>query len=91
MHPDQFEVKYFIDPNTGKKIVESNRTLATLSMAGMKPTKVKEIIPTKEVLNRLDEQPLRHLGEKFNLPGKAVAITPGQNNLKILEIVRLPD
>ncbi|MGG4455517.1 RHS repeat-associated core domain-containing protein [Brevibacillus porteri] len=95
LHPDQFEVKYFIDPTTGKKVAESNRTLATLSMAGMKPTKVKEITPSQEVLNRLntklpENKPLRQRGETFNVPGRAIPITVGPNNLEILDVVRLP-
>ncbi len=90
LHPDQFEVKYFIDPETGKKVAESNRTLFVLSMAGMKPTKTKEIIPDKKTLNRLKETPIRYRGEVFTLPGRAIPITPGPNNLQILDIVRLP-
>jgi RHS repeat-associated protein len=90
LHPDQLEVKYFTHPTTGQKIAESNRTLATLSMADMKPTKVREIIPSQEVLNRLTESPLRQRGEVFDLPGRAIPITPGQNNLKILDVIRLP-
>ncbi|MEC0194707.1 RHS repeat-associated core domain-containing protein, partial [Paenibacillus apiarius] len=95
LHPDQFEVKYFIDPKTGNKVAESNRTLAALSLAEMKPTKTKEIIPSQEVLNRLDttlveNKPIRYRGESFNMPGRAIPITVGPKNLEIIEIVRLP-
>lgn len=86
---DQFEVKYFIDAKTGNKIAESNRTLAVLSMAVKKPTKVKEIIPSKEVLNRLEEKPIRYRGETLGIRSTAIPITIGQKNITIIEIVRI--
>src|SRR5262249_3024770 len=58
LHPDQLEVKYFVQPVTGQKIAESNRTLAALSMAGMQPTRVREVPVTPELLGRLDDPPL---------------------------------
>lgn len=95
LHPDQFEVKYFIDPRTGAKVAESNRTLATLSMAGMKPTQTKEIIPSREVLNRLDtnlpeNKPIKYRGETYVIPGRTSPITLGPNNLEIIDLIRLP-
>ncbi|WCM60080.1 RHS repeat-associated core domain-containing protein [Paenibacillus polymyxa] len=91
LHSDQFEVKYFIDPKTGKKVAESNRTLTVLSMAGIKPTKTKEIIPDKAILNRLTEAPIRQRGQKFEMPGRSIPITPGPKNLEIIDIVTLPE
>jgi RHS repeat-associated protein len=90
LHPDQLEVKYFVHPETGERIAESNRTLAALSMAGMEPTKVREVPVTSELLSRLDEEPLRHHGEVFSMPGRAIPVTPGANDTTILDVVRLP-
>ena len=90
LHPDQLEVKYFVHPETGQKIAESNRTLAALSMAGKKPTKVREVPMTAELAGRLREPPMRHHGEVFSMPGRAVPVTQGQNDLKVIDVVRLP-
>lgn len=91
LHPDQLEVKYFIHPETGQRIAESNRTLAALSMAGKKPTRVREVPVSSELLSRLDEPPLRRHGEVFSQPGRAIPVTPGQNDNTIIDVARLPD
>ncbi|MFT9820079.1 hypothetical protein [Lysinibacillus sp. NPDC056185] len=90
LHPDQLPVTYFVDPKTGLKVAESNRTLATLALADMKPTVLNEIQPTAEVLDRLNQKPIRHKGVTYNMPGNAVPVTPGQNNLTVKNVIKLP-
>ncbi|WP_217809536.1 hypothetical protein, partial [Lonsdalea iberica] len=89
LHTDQLPVSYFIHPQTGQRIAESNRTLAAISAAGMKPTILKEVPVTETLLNRLKEIPLRQRGEVFSMPGSSIPITPGPNNNTILDIIRL--
>ncbi|MCA6984713.1 RHS repeat-associated core domain-containing protein, partial [Pectobacterium brasiliense] len=89
LHIDQLPVSYFIHPQTGQRIAESNRTLAAISAAGMKPTILKEVPVTETLLNRLKEIPLRQRGEIFSMPGSSIPITPGPNNNTILDIIRL--
>lgn len=58
-------------------------------MAGKKPVKVKQIEPSQDVLNRLDDDVIRYRGENLGIRSTAIPITPGQNNLQILKIVRI--
>lgn len=90
LHPDQLPVSYFVHPQIGQRIAESNRTLAALSAAGMKPTILKEVPATQTLLNRLSEVPLRQRGEVFGLPGNTIPITPEPKNNTIIDIIRLP-
>lgn len=90
IHPDQLPVSYFMDPKSGKKVAESNRTLAALSLAGMKPTKTICIKPPVDVLKRLAQAPIKYKGGVLSIPGRSIAITPGPNTDTVLQIITLP-
>ncbi|MCW7540925.1 DUF6531 domain-containing protein [Aquabacterium sp. A7-Y] len=90
LHPDQLPVSYFVHPKTGQWIAESNRTLAALAEAGMKPTVLREVPVTQELLNRLAEKSLRHRGQVLSMPGTSIPVTVGPNNLEIVRIISLP-
>jgi len=72
----------------GEHLVSANtRTLTALSMAGLRPTRIKLISPPDELLDRLLEPPLI---SSAPLPGPRVVITPGPSDLRILGVVDIP-
>ncbi|MGE7943683.1 RHS repeat domain-containing protein [Lysinibacillus xylanilyticus] len=90
LNPSQLPVTYFVDPKTGLKVAESNRTLAALSLAGMKPTVLNEIQPDNVLLKRLNEDPIKYRGSKYSMPGREIPVTPGPKNQTIKDIIKLP-
>lgn len=66
----------------GQLVAINNRGLATLSLADMRPTNVVRRAPTQAELKRLNETALF---PDDRLPSTKTAITPGQNDLTILE------
>lgn len=71
----------------GELISENTRSLATLSLAGMRPTNINilDSVPA-DVLARLAEAPL--VGGP--LPSPVVAVTPSMRDLTILDIISIP-
>jgi hypothetical protein len=72
----------------GQLISENTRSLTALSMAGLRPTNITilDSVPG-DVLARLSEDPL--VGGP--LPSRMVAITLSQSDLRVAEIVTLPE
>ncbi|WP_148212576.1 hypothetical protein [Hahella chejuensis] len=61
--------------------------MAALSKAGLRPTNIKIVEPTKKELNRLLDEPIN---SNLKIPGEKIAITPGKNDLEVLEIIETP-
>jgi hypothetical protein len=85
LHPDQFPVEAFYFK--GKLVSQNTRTLSALSDAGMEPTIVKIVEPSRNVLRRLQERPLISDGA---LPGPRVPVTPSMVNLSVQRIIEIP-
>lgn len=87
--PNSLPISYFVWE--GKKVAISNRGLAALAEAGMKPTVVKEVplneVPVK-ILRRLDEIPIFR-GQ--TIPGRMIAVTLDKAGTEVLRIITLPD
>ncbi|GAA4800316.1 hypothetical protein GCM10023307_28410 [Lysobacter hankyongensis] len=66
----------------------NNRGLAALSLAGLKPTKIIEVIPSRQELKRLLEMPIR---PDLSIPGPRIAVTRGKYDLKIDDIISIPN
>jgi RHS repeat-associated protein len=84
--PDQIRIEAFM--YQGKLVTTNNRGLAALSKAGLRPTNVVVRQPTPAELARLREP---GLFKGQTLPGASIAVTPGQRDLSILEIIALPE
>jgi RHS repeat-associated protein len=71
----------------GQLVARNNRSLAALSLAGLRPVNVRilESVPQR-IRARLDE--VSPLGD--TLPARRIAVTPSQRNLRVLDIVNLP-
>ncbi len=85
LHPDQFPVEAFYF--NGSLVSINTRTLAALSEAGLVPTKINIVEPSRNVLRRLQERPLI---PDAALPGSRVPVTPSQTNLTILRTIEIP-
>jgi hypothetical protein len=83
---DKLPIEAFQLPD-GRLVSANTRSLAALSEAGLKPTKVTIIQPTQELLNRLKEVPII---PNAPLPGPRVPVTPSQSNLTVLRVIELP-
>jgi hypothetical protein len=82
--PDLLRIEYF---RRGQQLIAiNNRGLAALSLAGLKPTRTQERIPSANELRRLKERPVAG----GVLPSRSIAVTPSQSNHQILRIVTLP-
>jgi RHS repeat-associated protein len=86
LSPDDLPLNVFRHAGSGALVTENNRSLTALSMAGMRPTILNMIVPPAKVLARLEE--VGPLGDR--LPATRIAITPSQEDLRILDIVNLP-
>jgi hypothetical protein len=86
LSPDQLPIEAFRLPD-GRLVSANTRSLAALSEAGLKPTKIKIIDATPDLLARLRETPL---APNCPLPGPRVPVTPSQSDLTILQIIELP-
>lgn len=85
IQPDQIEIKAF---QHGDKLVSTNnRSLAALSDAGMTPTNVKVVQPTRNELARLKEAPII---ADAPLPGNRIPVTPSQEDLTVLRVISTP-
>ena len=84
-----------LDPNgvrvnafwhNGQLIAENNRSLATLSLAGLRPTNINilDFVP-EEVLDRLRDPVLLD-----RLPSRMTAVTPSKEDLRVGDIIRIP-
>jgi hypothetical protein len=85
LHPDQLPVQAF--EYNGQLVSANTRTLGALSEAGMAPTKVKIIQPTRGLLDRLREPPLI---PNAPLPGPRLPITPSMADPTILRVISIP-
>jgi hypothetical protein len=74
VHVEAFEYR-------GQIVALSNRTLAALSEAGLKPRLVIMTTPTQRQIDRLGESPI-FAGQ--TLPGPRIAVTPSQSNLTVM-------
>jgi RHS repeat-associated protein len=84
-----------LDPNgvvvhafwhNGQLIAENSRSLATLSLAGLRPTNIKilDFVP-QEVMDRLRDPVLLD-----RLPSRMTAVTPSKEDLRVGDIIRIP-
>lgn len=85
LKPDQLPIQVF--KHEGKLVSANTRSLSALSEAGMLPTAVTEIKPTRALLARLREAPLIR---GASLPGPQVAVTASQSDLEIIRIITIP-
>jgi hypothetical protein len=71
----------------GKLVSENTRSLATLSLAGLRPTNINilDSVPA-DVLARLAEDPL--VGGP--LPSPVTAVTPRMRDLRVGDIISIP-
>jgi hypothetical protein len=86
LHPDQFPVDVFVFRN--QLVAANTRTLSALSEAGLIPTKINIVEPSRNILRRLRELPI--LADS-TLPGRSVPVTPTQNDLTILRVINIPE
>jgi hypothetical protein len=86
LHPDQLPINAFYDGG-GNLISANSRTLAALSDAGMRPTRVNIINPNNRLLSRLTETPL---SPHAPLPGRWIAVTPSRSDLTIERWIQVP-
>jgi Pretoxin HINT domain len=71
----------------GVLVSENTRSLAALSLAGMRPTNIRMMDHVSdEVRGRLTEPPI--LGP---LPSRVVAVTPSKRDLRVGDIISIPD
>jgi hypothetical protein len=85
LHPDQLPIDAF--DYKGKLVSANTRSLSALSEAGLEPTKINLIKPSRALLRRLGEDPLL---PNAPLPGPRVPVTPTQNDLTILRVIEIP-
>lgn len=79
MHPDQLPIQAF--RYEGQLVSANTRSLSALSEAGLLPTNVTVIQPSRQLLRRLRETPLL---PEAPLPGPRVPVTPSRSDLTIL-------
>jgi hypothetical protein len=87
LSPEGVVVHAFRHEGKGGLIAENNRSLAALSLAGLRPVNVRilDSVPDK-VRRRLDE--ISPLGDM--LPSRRIAVTPSRTDLRIGDIINLP-
>jgi len=85
LHSDQLPIDAFY--YEGKLVSANTRSLSALSEAGLEPTKINLIEPSRSLLRRLGEDPLM---PNAPLPGPRVPVTPTQNDLTILRVIEIP-
>lgn len=83
---DEILIQYFKDTNTGLWVAVNNRGLATLALAGKRPTLIEEVTPKTKQLNRLFEPPLL---KRTKIPGPRIPVTEDEAGMKKLYIVDL--
>ncbi len=72
----------------GALVSENTRSLAALSLAGMRPTNVRMMDDVPSVVRgRLTEDPI--VGGP--LPSRVVAVTPSMRDLRVGDIISIPD
>ncbi|MGQ5525605.1 pre-toxin TG domain-containing protein [Chitinimonas sp. PSY-7] len=85
IHPDQLPIDAF--KYNGQLVSANTRSLSALSEAGLQPTNVNIIQPSRALLRRLQETPLL---PNAPLPGPRVPVTPNQSDLTILRVIETP-
>jgi hypothetical protein len=85
LHPDQLPIDAFY--YDGQWVSANTRSLSALSEAGLQPTQVNIIQPSRQLLLRLRETPLL---PDAPLPGPRVPVTPSQSDLTILRVIEVP-
>jgi hypothetical protein len=85
LHPDQLPIEAF--HYEGTLVSANTRSLAALSEAGLRPTKIRIISPTRQLRLRLQESPLI---PNAPLPGPSVPVTPSMSDLTILRVITTP-
>ncbi|HEY4867306.1 MAG TPA: RHS repeat-associated core domain-containing protein, partial [Candidatus Dormibacteraeota bacterium] len=71
----------------GQLVAENNRSLAALSLAGLKPTNINILdSASRDTLGRLGQDAL--VGD--GLPSRMTAVTPSQEDLRVGDIIHLP-
>jgi hypothetical protein len=83
--PNQIRIEAF--EHQGKLVAATNRGLAALSLAGFKPTNILKRVASEDELNRLKDTPFKNQV----LPGTKTYVTPGRNNMTILDEINLPN
>jgi hypothetical protein len=86
LSPDKLPIEAFRLPD-GRLVTANNRSLAALALAGKKPTIVKIIKPTQDLLDRLKETPVI---PNAPLPGARIPVTPTKDDLTVLRVIELP-
>jgi hypothetical protein len=77
-------------------VTTNNRTLATLSLAGLRPTNITLRQPTPAELRRLGEDSIEvppHYGipgNRIQPPSRCTAVTPSQEDLTVLDVICIP-
>lgn len=85
INPDDVPVQAF---RHGDELVSTNtRSLAALSEAGIRPTNVKVVEPTRSHLRRLDETPII---PNADLPATRVPVTPSHGDHTVLRVIEIP-
>jgi hypothetical protein len=82
LSPDQLPISAFVY-DSGQLISINNRTLAALSEAGMRPSIINIVSPTRNQLLRLTEAPIIN----SPIPGPLIPVTPSQRDLDIMYII----
>jgi RHS repeat-associated protein len=83
--PDVLAIEAF--EYQGQLVSANTRSLSALSEAGLRPTNITRINPSRELLRRLREKPLI---PNAPLPGPRVPVTPSQRDLRIRRIIEIP-
>ncbi|SKC08460.1 hypothetical protein SAMN05660880_04113 [Luteibacter sp. 22Crub2.1] len=87
LSPDQLPIQAFYYGEDGVLVSANTRSLSALSEAGMQPTNVTIIGPSRALLRRLREEPIV---SNAPLPGPRVPVTPSQQNLQVIRIIQIP-
>lgn len=87
LSPDHLPIQAFYYGDDGSLVSANTRSLSALSEAGMQPTNVSIINPSRSLLRRLREEPII---SHAPLPGPRVPVTPSQQNLQVLRVIQIP-
>ena len=87
LSPDQLPITAF-EYGNGQLVSANTRSLAAVSQAGLLPTNVTLVEPSRVLLRRL-QQPSLLPGSP--LPGPRVPVTPSQRDLTILRVIEVPN
>jgi hypothetical protein len=85
LNPDGVKVNVF--EHGGQLVAENNRSLAALSLAGLRPTNINILDSApQDVIDRLTEPAL--VGD--SLPSTMTAVTPSMTDLRVGDIISIP-